>query len=56
MTGFPAPTTPRTLSVAVREKPTVRTDRPHGTDAVRYMSVPAGEFAARRADSHGHRP
>jgi hypothetical protein len=31
--------TPRTLSVAVREKPTVRTDRPHGTVAVRYTSV-----------------
>src|ERR1035441_7550981 len=25
-------------------------------DAVRYMSVPAGAFAARHADSHGHRP
>src|SRR6266566_468406 len=27
----------------------------HG-DAVRYMSVPAGAFAARHADSRGHRP
>jgi PHS family inorganic phosphate transporter-like MFS transporter len=27
----------------------------HG-DAVRYMSVPAGAFAARHADSPGHRP
>jgi hypothetical protein len=25
-------------------------------DAVRYMSVPVGAFAARHADSHGHRP
>src|SRR6266571_3078257 len=25
-------------------------------DAVRYMSVPAGAFAARHADSHGHGP
>ena len=25
-------------------------------DAVRYMSVPAGAFVARLADSHGHRP
>src|SRR6266699_4109539 len=25
-------------------------------DAVRYMSVPEGAFAARHADSHGHRP
>src|SRR3954454_3012743 len=29
----------RGLSVAVRGKPTVRTDRPDGTDAVRYTSV-----------------
>ena len=28
-----------TLSVAVRGKPTVRTDRPHGPDAVRHTSV-----------------
>jgi len=30
---------PAALSVAVREKPTVRTDRPDGTDAIRYTSV-----------------
>ena len=38
--------TPRPLSVAVREKPTVRTDRPGGPDAVRYTSV----------DTATHRP
>ena len=27
-----------------------------GTDAIRYMSVPAGIQAAYRTDSHGRRP
>jgi hypothetical protein len=36
--------TPRTLSVAVREKPTVRTDRPGGPDAVRYTSVDTATY------------
>ena len=36
--------TPLALSVAVREKPTVRTDRPSGLDAVRYASVDTATY------------
>ena len=34
----------RTLSVASVEKPTVRTDRPGGQDAVRYTSVDTATY------------